>query len=330
MCHTTPEQLLAGRAALRRHAWREAYDLLQAVDVSGALSAEDLEGLAEAALWTGRFGARIDALERAYKLHLDAGDQRRAAAVAINLVAEYSTRREGAVAEGWRNRAERLLEGDTDCPEYGHLLRFRANRAKAKRDYETALECTRRALEIGTHHSDRDLMAIVLLDRGRILVAQGQAEAGVALMDEAMVPVVSGELGPHATSVIYCNVISTCEELADYRRAGEWTEAYNRWCERQSISAAAPGMCRVHRSEIMWLRGAWAEAEQDARRACEELREFHLGYAADAFYKVGEIRLHMGDLDVAAEAFRQAHELGREPLPGLACCVWRRASLRRR
>ena len=51
MCDTAAEQLLAGRAAVKRYAWREAYDLLQAIDVSGALSAEDLEGLADAALW---------------------------------------------------------------------------------------------------------------------------------------------------------------------------------------------------------------------------------------------------------------------------------------
>ncbi len=57
MGHTGDEQLLAGRAAVKRYAWREAYDLLHEADGSGALSAEDLEGLADAALWTGGLGA---------------------------------------------------------------------------------------------------------------------------------------------------------------------------------------------------------------------------------------------------------------------------------
>jgi hypothetical protein len=43
--------LEAGREAIRRHAWREAFDLLTAADQAGGLTAEDLEGLAEAAWW---------------------------------------------------------------------------------------------------------------------------------------------------------------------------------------------------------------------------------------------------------------------------------------
>jgi class 3 adenylate cyclase len=74
----------------------------------------------------------------------------------------------------------------------------------------------------------------------------------------------------------------------------------------------------VYRAEIMRRRGAWPEAEQEVRRACEELRDFNFYYAAEAFYELGEIRMRVGDLTGAAEAFRRAHELGREPEPGLA------------
>jgi class 3 adenylate cyclase len=119
------------------------------------------------------------------------------------------------------------------------------------------------------------------------------------------------------TAIIYCNTIETCKEVADYRRAADWTDAAKRWCEREGV-AGFPGVCRVYRAEIMRLRGAWPEAEQEVRRACDELRDFNLYYAAEAFYELGEIRLRLGDLPNAAAAFRQAHELGREPQPGLA------------
>jgi class 3 adenylate cyclase len=160
-------------------------------------------------------------------------------------------------------------------------------------------------------------MALGLQDQGRTLVARGQVGEGMALLDEAAVPALSGELRPLTTGIIYCNLISTCEGMADYQRAREWTDAAGRWCERQSITAF-PGLCRVHRAEITRLRGAWQQAELEARGAYEELRGFMVPYAAEALYVIGETRLCRGDLAEARDAFRQAHELGREPNPGLA------------
>jgi class 3 adenylate cyclase len=47
------------------------------------------------------------------------------------------------------------------------------------------------------------------------------------------------------------------------------------------------------------------------------LQNFNLQFAGEGFYELGEVRLHMGDLAGAEDAFRQAHELGRTPQPGL-------------
>src|SRR5260370_23110011 len=77
-------------------------------------------------------------------------------------------------------------------------------------------------------------------------------------------------------------------------------------------------MCRGHRAEVIRLRGAWQEAELEARSAYEELRGFVVEYAAEAMYVISETALWRGDLVEAGDAFRQAHELGREPNPGLA------------
>jgi len=112
-------------------------------------------------------------------------------------------------------------------------------------------------------------------------------------------------------------MMGTCEKLADYQRASEWSEAAVRWCE-QHTESGFPGICRVHRAELMRLRGAWSDAETEALRAAQELRGFYNIAAGEAFYEIGEIRLRMGDLKHAEEVLRQAHELGREPVPGLA------------
>jgi len=80
-----------------------------------------------------------------------------------------------------------------------------------------------------------------------------------------------------------------------------------------------PGVCRVHRAEIIALRGGLARAEQEARLACDELVRWQIQpVVAEGFYEIGSIRLRMGDLPAAAEAFRQAHETGHSGEPGLS------------
>ena len=93
------------------------------------------------------------------------------------------------------------------------------------------------------------------------------------MVDEAAVSAIAGELTPYAAGGIYCFTIGACRTVADYRRAGEWTEAAMRWCERQSVSGF-PGVCGVHRAEILRLRGAFADAETEARGAVESLMTF--------------------------------------------------------
>jgi class 3 adenylate cyclase len=214
-------------------------------------------------------------------------------------------------------RAERLLTEEDDSSERGYLERMRSRLALASGDFDSAIAHAERTLELGSRFQDRNLMALGLHDKGSALVRQGDAEAGLALIDEATVGAVSGELNPYVTGIIYCGVISASFDVADLGRAGNWTEAAKRWCDRQSISGF-PGVCRVNRAEVMRLRGSWPEAEKEIRTAVAELGEFAPSVAASAFYELGELQLRMGDLAAAEEAFRQAHSLGVEPQPGLA------------
>jgi len=310
--------LAGGREAVRRYAWRDAFELLKAADLTKSLDADDLEGLAEAAWWNGRADQCISARERAFALHLEAGRPRRAALVALALAKDQFGLRASAIGTAWLNRAQRLLQDEPVGVEHGYLARLRAVIAlEGEGNFDRALELARETVEIGTRFGERDLIALALQDQGRALVAKGQVKEGMALLDEATMAALSGELKPMTTGVIYCNLIGVCEETADLGRAAEWTDAARRWCERLAI-AGFPGLCRVHRAEVVRLRGAWQEAEQEARNAFDELRHFNVGYAAEAQYLIGETRLYRGDLAEAADAFRQAHELGRDPNPGLA------------
>ena len=59
-------------------------------------------------------------------------------------------------------------------------------------------------------------------------------------------------------------------------------------------------------------------AEAQAIRATEELGPFGDYLVADGQYVAGEIRRRKGDYKAAEAAFRRAHQLGRDPQPGLA------------
>ena len=313
---TESAPLEAGRKAISDHAWRTAYELFKEADEQESLGAVDLEALADAAWWSGRLEDCISARERAYAAHLGSDSPRRAAAVALRLADDYFSKLAHSIGAGWFNRAERLLESEPECVEHGDLWIMRAHGALVAGDHDAAIEAAQKSLDIGTRFGNRDLQAYGLLFEGKALVTKGEVDRGLPMLDEATVAAVGGELGPYASGIVYCVAISTTAEMADYNRAGQWTEASTRWCERQSISGF-PGICRVHRAEIMRLRGSWLEAEQEARRALSELQNFNLQFAGEGFYELGEVRLHMGDLPGAEDAFRQAHELGRTPQPGL-------------
>ena len=76
------------------------------------------------------------------------------------------------------------------------------------------------------------------------------------------------------------------------------------------------GQCLVYRAEIMRLHGAWGEAADEAKRACERLA----GRPAVgmAFYQQAELQRLRGEFAEAENAYRQAGQWGREPQPGLA------------
>jgi DNA-binding NarL/FixJ family response regulator len=113
-------------------------------------------------------------------------------------------------------------------------------------------------------------------------------------------------------------MMRVCYELSDIRRAGEWTQATTRWCESLPASGPFMGVCRVHRAQVFQAHGAWEQAEREATRVCEELADFDLGTVGEGYYQLGEVRRLRGEFAAAEEAFRQAHQRGRDPQPGLA------------
>ncbi|MET0259883.1 MAG: adenylate/guanylate cyclase domain-containing protein [Gaiellaceae bacterium] len=305
------------RNAAERHSWREAYDAYTGSDDSG-LTPDDQEQFADAAWWTGKIDEAIGLRERSYAGFSAAGDRLGAARLALTLSWDHLNRGAFAVSRGWFANAERLLEGQPEAREHGFLALSRGiTTLFAEGNIDDALPELERAHEIAARAGDRDTQVLALVGKGRAFVQRGDVEQGLAILDEASTSAVSGELRPYATGLVYCATITSCQHVGDYRRAAEWTEAASRWCEQEDMNGF-PGACRIHRAEIMRLRGDWPEAEKTALAACEEVHDFDRLVTAGGYYEIGEIRRRRGDFAAAEEAFRTANELGRSPQPGLA------------
>ena len=314
----TVDPLEAGRDALGRHAWQEAFDQLSQADRAGQLSGADLESLALAAFFIARADDVMELKERAFKAHESEGNTIRSAYLAIDLGRNYFYAGKPSIASAWTRRAERLIGLDGDSYVHGYLALAHSEAAGAAGDVETALAEAQRAITIGDGAADPDLKAYAQSNLGALKIASGDTSDGFALMEEASFAAVNGELSPFTTGVTACSMIGACRDLTDYRRASEWIEQTERYCDRQSLTGF-PGVCRVHRAEVTAVSGAWEQAEQELERATTELGAYNaVPPQADGFYAIGDIRRLRGDFEGAEAALKEAHARGRSPQPALA------------
>ena len=315
-----PRILQQGRESYERRSWVEAFHALTLVDESTALRVEDLERLATAAYLVGRDDDYLRLLERTHRQYLNAGESAPAARCAFWLGLRLIFRGEVGPASGWFGRGRRLIEQEElDCVEQGYLMLPLVEQRIMVGNLTAAYETAAEAAGVGRRFGEADLVACALHLQGRALILQQEVERGLALLDESMVAVTSGELSPIMTGLIYCSVIDACRQVYAFSRAGEWTVALAHWCADQPELVAFTDRCLVHRSEIMQLKGAWDDAIAEAERAGERLAERDdRKTAAAAHYQQGELHRLRGDYAAAEAAYRSANQWGWEPQPGLA------------
>ena len=161
--------------------------------------------------------------------------------MALHLCWDQQGRGAFSVSSGWRATAERLLAGVAgvrraraagDAPRPPRALR----RGRPP-EGDGRLRARRTSWQYGSATGRASCVA--LAGRGRALIKAGDAEKGLALMDEASAGATTGDLESQVKGNIYCMTISACSDLGDYRRAAEWTETANRWCS-DSTSPASP------------------------------------------------------------------------------------------
>lgn len=316
----TIDTLEAARESLEQRRWAESYAKLADADQASTLEPEDLERLALAAHMTGQEDASADAWTRAHQAWLGRNEPGRAARCAFWLATGLLFKGDLAPAMGWIARGGRVLEDSgVDCAEQGMHLILTGLPVMFQGDPAGALTNFVQAAEIADRFGDPDMTVMSRLSRGQALVMMQQTTEGMALLDEVMVAVTTGEVFPIAAGIAYCAVIGICQELYDLRRAREWTTALTRWCDSQPDLVPFRGNCLVHRCEIMQLQGSWPDALDAAESACRWLSEpTPWDTLGPAHYQLAEIRRLRGEFDQAEEAYRLASQAGRPPEPGMS------------
>jgi len=309
--------LVAAREHHRASRWVRACEGYAAADRVTPLSIEDLECWAEAAQVIGRVDEAIDVLARCFELWARAGEIHEATRAAYWLWSVHVfTRGEFAVAAGWVERARGLAARQSG--EYGWPLIPQAYGCLGAGDYEAAEGLLHRAIELGLGRGDDDLVTIATTMCGRATLKLGSLESGLALLDSAMVRILTRTTSPRATSVMYCAAIGSCYEVREVARAMEWSVALDTWLGAlPQLGGAYFGNCRIYRAILMRLRGDFSRAAVELEQACRDLAIDGQLVAGHAWYELGELRRLQGAPGVE-NAYQQAIAFGRVAQPGLA------------
>jgi DNA-binding CsgD family transcriptional regulator len=287
------------RSALLAGDWEGARSAAEAALERDPGDAQALDVLGEA-LWTlGERRAGIERRREAYAAYRRSGDRRRAAWLATYLAGESRIDGRAAEANGWLARARRLIDGLEVGPEHGWLAIEEAKRAS---DPAEAGRLAERALAIARAVDDVDVEISALAQLGLARTTLGDAEGGMALLDEAMAAALGGE--PTEWLCIgdaCCTTLVACERLSDLPRAAEWCRVVVEWAERRRY-LPMQSWCRSIYAGVLTRTGDWPAAEAALRDALgsgdDRLRG---GGRALPLARLAELRLRQGRLEEAEE-----------------------------
>ncbi len=239
--HQEPGLIEKGWVALASRDWNASRQCFEAA-IAESEDPAAFEGLAWAA--PSLFAAR----ERAFTLYRQGHDRAAAARMAIWLGCDHHDfRGEHAVANGWYQRARRLLADVPTCLEHGWLaFQESAYAVELAEDTATALARAEEVSEIGRRLELPDLEFLGLGLAGLALVTKGEVDEGMRRLDEVGVAATTGELSDRiATSWMLCYLIYACERVRDFDRASQWCARMQEMSARFAFDLGM-GVCRAH------------------------------------------------------------------------------------
>lgn len=313
------EWLQRGRRSYDAQDWTAAYDALSSVRSTTTLDADDLVRLATAGYLLGRTQEADDVFDEAFGKAVEAGDVTVALRAAFWASFVLANRGENPRAQGWGERARRLLKG---APQAGPLERCTVDLLDALLAVRDGrMDLTARFEDIAaraTALGEPDLQALAAMGEGFCLVLTGHVAEGMRRLDEVMVTLGSARVHPLAAGLVYCVGLDVCHTTLDLHRSALWTAQLTRWCRAQPDLVPYRGQCLVHRVQAMVLRGSWTDAMTEVQHAVQLLGDPPQPAAGAALYEWGELHRLRGDLHRAEEKYEEAARWGHDPQPGLA------------
>jgi DNA-binding CsgD family transcriptional regulator len=304
-----------GRQALSTGQWEKAKELLDTAREEGE-SAEVYEELGWASWWLNDAAGVFENRLKAYSLFLENNDKLGASRNASWIGVDYiEFKGEFAVASGWLQRAESLLEGIPDSWELSLIKILKARWAfQAEKNTELAFKLIDEsmALSKSLNYVEGEMLAEAL--KGFILVVEGKIAEGMPLLDEATLLASTSEKGDiKITTITCCFLIDACERIRDYERASQWCNNVKEMCKQWRFKAMFAN-CKMKYAGVLIWKGEWQEAENEFLSAANELKEFRPVQVKACTVRLADLKRRQGKWD---EAERMLCEIDSHPLKSL-------------
>jgi ATP/maltotriose-dependent transcriptional regulator MalT len=301
----------AGLRALAAADWQRACELLRAALGEHSHQPEGWEALAEAAWWVPDEPTFFEARERAYQLYRQRGDKADAARMAAWLAMDsFEMRGQPAVANGWMQKAQRLIAGHKATPANAWVTLLNARLIfLLGEDPAAARRMASRAAGLARRAELTDIEALAMSLEGLMRLGTGDVAGGVRCLDEASATVIAGEVtNLTAAGLTLCQLMYACERTGDFDRARQWCAAAKQFSEDRGFPVIM-SICRPHYAAVLMWRGHWPEAEEHLQIGSRELTEFGPPFAVGALAMLARLRWRQGRWDEAEQIFEQVrHE----------------------
>jgi len=310
------DHLAEGRSAHQRRDWGASYAAFARADGVGPMTLDDLDAYATAAWRLGHGREAVRLAEQVYG-QMVRTDPAAASMKALDIGLEWLTRGDVNIAKGWMNRARRLLADAPAGPTHGYLAYLDAIVAVLDQNVDELSLRAAAMRDICAPLDDPSLSSLSLVAQALAAFYEARVPDGYAFVDEAILPLLAGEVRVEWAGDIYCVVLNLCHKLADLPRMRAWTDSMERWCDVHN-TATYYRVCDVHRLQIAAADDDYRGLENELLTASAALEGVNSWVGGEGFYQLGEVRRMRGDAEGALAAFAKARSLGVDPQPGEA------------